>query len=113
METEKEVLDYLRRCQSQTGMLLKFKDYFPFGVLLGNNLIIPHITMIEILGSNSGEICYFIDETGMLYLEEDFDNSLDPREVLSEKNIPDGWKPISLRRLNAVISSKLKKGEDE
>ena len=66
--------------------------------------------MIRIFYSDFKEVRYFVDEAGMFYLEDDFDNSYDPKEVLSEVSSPVGWEPLSLRRLNIKINPKTKDG---
>ena len=102
MKTEKEILDYISECQKKHGTFPRLRGHFPFEVLIKNNLITPHLTMIRVLYSEMKDICYFVDEGGLLYREDDFDNSFEPSEILSESMFPDGWEPLMLKRVNSL-----------
>ncbi len=60
--------------------------------------ISPYYTTIRMMYTGSIDMGYYVNQDGLLeQVGADNPSALEPKEVLSEENHPDGWEPEGLR----------------
>jgi len=97
LKTAQEVEKFLEWCLAN-GATPRFKGYFPLRVLLGQGRIATYYTSIRAMHTGLIDTTYYVNQDGLLE-KAGIENppALKPEEVLSEKNLPDGWEPEKLR----------------
>jgi len=97
LKTAQEVEEILEWCLGDSAVP-SFKGYFPFQVLLDQGRIAAYYTSIRPMYSGWADIAYYVNQDGLLeQIGIENPPALNPEEVLSEKNLPDGWEPEQLK----------------
>ena len=98
--SQSELFKYLQWCEEER-VIPNLKGYEPFQLLIEEGRIMPYITSIRRMQVASRDPIYYINEDGLLFeIEDPKENPtlLNPKELLSEENSPNGWEPNYLKR---------------